>query len=151
MKNEILYYVVYRENTLGYLFSLNGRNYLGILHASILKGSTFNWLNGPVLADMSNVRRATAKDFEEYRVCLPPDFTEKPTPMIEKTIFPPQICANPTDRFLAIVRKDGWLIDQKRTDTEQQAQEWLDQHQETDIQPSVSKTYIQLIKRYSNK
>lgn len=75
MNTGILYYAVYMENTLGYLFAINGRNYLGILHASILKGSTFNWLGGAILVDMANVRRATVKDFDDYRVCVPPDFS----------------------------------------------------------------------------
>lgn len=77
MKNEILYYAVYMEHTLGYLFAgSQGQPYLGILHASVLRGSTFNWLGGPLCVNMSNVRKATAKDFEDYRVILPPDFSE---------------------------------------------------------------------------
>lgn len=75
MNTQILYYAVYMENTLGYLFALNGRNYLGILHGSVLKGSTFNWLAGPVLVNMDKVRKATVKDFAAYRVCVPPDFS----------------------------------------------------------------------------
>lgn len=76
MDNKILYYAVYMENTLGYLFELNGRHYLGILHTSVLKGSYFNSLGGPLLVDMARVRKATIKDFEEYRVSLPPDFSQ---------------------------------------------------------------------------
>lgn len=74
MNNEILYYAVYQENTLGYLFQLDGRNLLGILHASVLKGSSFNWLGGPISVDMDKVRKATLQDFEEYRVSVPSDF-----------------------------------------------------------------------------
>lgn len=77
MNQEILYYAVYMEHTLGYLFMANGRNYLGILHASPLKGSTYNWLGGPISVNMDLIRKATTKDFEDYRVCVPPDFSEK--------------------------------------------------------------------------
>lgn len=75
MNTSILYYAVYMENTLGYLFSdSDGRNMLGILHASILKGSTFNWLSGPIQVNMNQVRKATEEDFNSYRVSIPPDF-----------------------------------------------------------------------------
>jgi len=75
MKNELLYYAVYKEHTLGYLFTGDsGLNYLGILRASVLRGSTFNELSGPVLVDLKEIRKATPQDFEGYRVVLPPDF-----------------------------------------------------------------------------
>ena len=75
MYNEIIYYAVYQENTLGYLFrGESGLYYLGILHESVLRGSSFNWLSGPVLVDMKQVRTATAQDFDDYRVVRPSDF-----------------------------------------------------------------------------
>lgn len=75
MNNEILYYAVYEEHTLGFLYRDELDQYnLAILHASILRGSTYNWLGGPILVDMQRIRKATAKDFEDYRVSLPSDF-----------------------------------------------------------------------------
>lgn len=76
MENEeILYYAVYEEHTIGFLFIAHGgRRYFGILHASVLKGSNYNWLSGPILVDMAKVRAATPQDFEEYRVTLPCDY-----------------------------------------------------------------------------
>lgn len=75
MITNVLFYAVYMENTFGYLFNMNGQPYLGILHASVLKRSTFNWLGGPICVNMNEVRKATVNDFEEYRVCVPPDFS----------------------------------------------------------------------------
>jgi hypothetical protein len=67
-------YIVINENTLGYLIEKSNPKsefqYAGILHASILKGSTHNWLNGPVLIHSSDVvRNATLQDFADYQVC----------------------------------------------------------------------------------
>lgn len=75
--NSPIQYVVYRENTLGYLFkTTNEIVMLGVLHGSVLKGG-FNWINGPHVllpADLQQVRIASTADFDDYRVCLPPDF-----------------------------------------------------------------------------
>ena len=77
MKNELVYYAVYQEHTLGYLFrGERGLYYLGILHANVLRGSTFNWLSGPVLVDLKEIRKATEQDFDDYRVLVPPDFAK---------------------------------------------------------------------------
>lgn len=74
--NNTVKYVVYNENTLGYMFTDDaGNKRLGTLHASILKGATHNSLSDPLyLTDKDMIRRATLKDFEAYRVSLPPDF-----------------------------------------------------------------------------
>lgn len=77
MRGDILYYAVYQENTLGFLFEgLGDKRHLGILHASVLKGSTYNWQSGPLDVNMNEVRKATAQDFEAYRVALPCDYYE---------------------------------------------------------------------------
>ena len=74
--SEILYYAVYEEHTIGFLFvGHSDRRYLGILHASVLNGSNYNWLSGPILVDMAKVRKATPADFEAYRVALPCDYS----------------------------------------------------------------------------
>ena len=70
-ENEVLTYVVFKEHILGYLFYLGKTLYLGILHASILKGSLWNDLTGNVIIntfDFEHVREATQKDFDDFRV-----------------------------------------------------------------------------------
>ncbi len=59
-------YVVRDENILGYICG----NFLGILHASILKGANVCRLSGTTYLpiDKSRIRPATLKDFEEFRV-----------------------------------------------------------------------------------
>jgi hypothetical protein len=69
-------YAVLNENTLGYTFTAtNGSKMFGILHGSVLRGSSFGDLSGPIsVDDRHKLRPATEKDFDEYRVSLPPDF-----------------------------------------------------------------------------
>lgn len=66
-------YIVLNEHTLGYLLYKDPKSefqYMSILHASILKGSPHNWLNGSVLISPSDtIRPATLQDFEDFRVC----------------------------------------------------------------------------------
>lgn len=60
--------VVVNEHTLGYIRPESPHSLI-ILHTSILKGSYWNQNAGPVLlSSMDNVRLASRKDFEEYRV-----------------------------------------------------------------------------------
>ncbi len=66
-------YIVINEHTLGYLIP-EMPNYVGILKASVLKGSTYNEQSGAVYIKYEIIRNATKKDFDEFRVCLPPDF-----------------------------------------------------------------------------
>lgn len=78
-KNAILYYAVYNNHTLGYIYLSDCYTIMfSILHASSLKGSPFNSLSsGPLFIhswEKHKVRRATLQDFEEYRVSLPSDF-----------------------------------------------------------------------------
>lgn len=61
-------YVVLNEHTLGY-FRNGNRSTMGILHASVLKGSPFDPFSGPVpVGHADTVRKATLADFREYRV-----------------------------------------------------------------------------------
>jgi hypothetical protein len=69
-KNEVLAYVVFKEHTLGYLFCIGKTLYLGILHGNIFKGG-YDWKIGNVIInpfDFEHVRKATEKDFDDYRV-----------------------------------------------------------------------------------
>ena len=76
--HEFLYYAVYNENTLGYVFrsAYWKLDFFGIIHASGLRNSPFNNLSGaePIIGNTDIIRKAAAKDFEEYNVSLPPDF-----------------------------------------------------------------------------
>ncbi len=70
-ENEVLGYAVFREHTLGYLFRIGDRLYLGILHTSILKGSPFSNSTESILifpTQFKDARKATQKDFDDFRV-----------------------------------------------------------------------------------
>lgn len=64
--------VVMNENTLGYLIPTTSEfKYMGVHHGSVLKGSTHDWRNGPVLISPSDkIRPATPEDFEAYNVSM---------------------------------------------------------------------------------
>lgn len=74
MSTRTTSYVVVNEHTLGYVYS-DHPGMFGILHTSILKGSTYDryedWrhLNG-----LDKVRPATKADFDDYRVVPPKNF-----------------------------------------------------------------------------
>lgn len=65
-------YFVLNGHTLVYAIP-NGT--LGILHASILKGSPYDRLEGWVLSSPNHkLTPATREDFKTFRVMVPPDF-----------------------------------------------------------------------------
>ena len=68
-------YVVLNEHTLCYLIP-DVPNTIGILHASILRGSPYNNLDGSAFFNpkVHAIRAATPEDFKEYRVQRPSDF-----------------------------------------------------------------------------
>ncbi len=74
-------YVVKDEHTLGYFQNTDTipteMCMMGVLHGSVFKGG-HDWKNGPVVFQpgYNKIRLATAADFDEYRVCLPPDWKE---------------------------------------------------------------------------
>lgn len=60
--------IVVNEHTLGYFLPGETENY-GVLHASILKGATFEISPGiKSIKSLDNVRLASEKDFEAFRV-----------------------------------------------------------------------------------
>jgi hypothetical protein len=63
-------YFVLNGHTLGYVYSTQP-NTFGILHASILKGSTFDRLAGfaAISPGIDILKPATLADFAEFRVC----------------------------------------------------------------------------------
>ena len=72
-------YVVENENTLGYLCyrsEESGILWMGILHASVLRGSTHSSFDGPIPITFSNIRPATVADFKAYFVQVPSHFDE---------------------------------------------------------------------------
>lgn len=72
--NGVAYYVK-NENTLGYIF--DAQPTLFCVLASKPQHGGDDWRNGPrVIGSLDKVRRATASDFDYYRVQLPPDFKE---------------------------------------------------------------------------
>jgi hypothetical protein len=69
-ENTVLGYVVYKENTLGYIFKFAGQLMLGVLGSSLINGGLHD-LSGPYTLlenDIDNLRKATLKDFETFRV-----------------------------------------------------------------------------------
>jgi len=66
-------YVVLNENTLGYIQD-EQPNMMGVLASNVTRGGHLP-INGPVaISPSANLRAATAKDFDTYRVVVPPDF-----------------------------------------------------------------------------
>lgn len=65
-------YVVLEEHTLGYIDPAY-QDYMGVLHGSVRKGG-HDWRNGPVclMGITPQLRDATAADFDEYMVQVPP-------------------------------------------------------------------------------
>ena len=58
--------VVLEEHTLGYIHP-EMPNSVGILHTSILKGSSYNYWTGSVILGNKPVRLATEDDFTAFR------------------------------------------------------------------------------------
>jgi hypothetical protein len=67
MENTKIKLVVLEENTLGYIDPILP-DYVGILHTSVLRGSTYNSLSGSIYLGSKKVRLASEKDFDDYRV-----------------------------------------------------------------------------------
>ena len=68
MPNENPRYVVYKENTLGYIIRTGAYPVMGVLSANI---HGYDWKNGPISilpSEMANLRTATQKDFDVFRV-----------------------------------------------------------------------------------
>ena len=71
---EVIMCVIYKEHTLGYLFKSNSQSkYLtiGVLHSSVIKGATTSIYPDNIFIDyydMQNIRKATLKDFNDFRV-----------------------------------------------------------------------------------
>lgn len=78
-ENE-LYYAVYDDNTLGLLFlDERGNKRFLVLQGSTLRGSNYSHMSMPLYInedELSKIRKATEKDFDIYRVSLPPDFNK---------------------------------------------------------------------------
>jgi hypothetical protein len=64
-------YVVQDENLLGYLIP-EQPSIVGILAASVIRGSIYNWTDGTAVNRPEQQRPATRQDFADFRVCLPP-------------------------------------------------------------------------------
>lgn len=71
-------YVVQDEHTLGYVRD-DMPKYVYILHASVLKGATNTTQHAAynMISPDTKLRPATIKDFDEFRVMVPPDFNSK--------------------------------------------------------------------------
>lgn len=66
----IKYLIVVNEHTLAYTEPLQRHEYFYVLHASILRGSPYPKFGGHMIFPTHNIRLATAKDFEDYKVCF---------------------------------------------------------------------------------
>ena len=122
-----LYYAVYNEHTLGLLFiNESGHKKLLVLHGSPLKGSPYTYMSMPLSIsdqDLKQLRKATEKDFDEYRVALPPDFKKLNIDKFEnggyinipseKVIsdFYKSIKNNGANTTVGIYKKEGLLTD----------------------------------------
>ena len=71
MNMPTAHYFVLNGHTLGYTYEGN-EPWFNILHASVLRGSTFDRLSGPVpLGPRDVLVPATQADFDAFR-CVPP-------------------------------------------------------------------------------
>lgn len=68
-----------------------------------------------------------------------------------KTVYPPNICANPSDRWLAETRDGGWLMQFQRFDSEKAAYEWLATIEDTNMSEAVALEYAHMFHRWANK
>lgn len=67
IKSSKIQLVVMDEHTLGYIDPISP-NYMGVFHGSVLKGSPYGGVHGPVFITGEKIRLATKKDFEDFRV-----------------------------------------------------------------------------------
>lgn len=71
MSHQRIKLVVVENHTLGFINP--GSKYANVLHASVLRGSPHTTLLSslePILLGSKNVRLASAKDFDEFRVSM---------------------------------------------------------------------------------
>jgi len=69
-ENTVIIHIVFKEHTLGYLFRIGNRFYIGVLHGKVLKGG-LNWKNGSYMLsnhELKDVREATQEDFDSFKV-----------------------------------------------------------------------------------
>ncbi len=118
-----LYYATYNDNNIGLLLlDTNGNMAFEILHASVLRGSSYSSLgnNIPISGyNLKNIKKASEKDFDIYRVSLPPDFHKLNNPdslkeMINKGDIVTFKCGeNDTQcrgEVLDVISKDEFLV-----------------------------------------
>jgi hypothetical protein len=72
MGQPIPHYFVLNGHTLGYVYEGHS-SWFNILHASVLKGSNYDRLGGPVpIGALDILVPATLADFDAFRVLAPP-------------------------------------------------------------------------------
>jgi len=67
--------------------------------------------------------------------------------MIKKQVYPPNCGANCSDRWLAEVRENGWLMSFSRHDTKQAAESWLE-NQGGELSAGAAGLYADVFKNH---
>jgi hypothetical protein len=71
---------------------------------------------------------------------------------LDKRVFEPMTGANPTGRYSAQVRVNGWAWDEAFFDTNEEAQAWLDNYQyDGQIGESVMHLYLEFFEKWERK
>lgn len=68
-----------------------------------------------------------------------------------KNVYEPNCGANPSTRFLAEVREDGWLINRAFFNSEADARTWLENQDGIEMDKQTALEYLRMFKRYENK
>lgn len=63
-------------------------------------------------------------------------------------IYPPNCAANCSDRWLAGIRVDGFLIDRRPFDTEAEARQWAESYTGTEIAPAMASAYVRMLNEW---
>lgn len=66
-------------------------------------------------------------------------------------VYDPNTGANPTDKYLAVVRNKGFIVDCQTENTRELATKWAEDYTKTMIADKVAPLYDSMLKRWANK
>lgn len=66
---------------------------------------------------------------------------------ITTAVYPPRTAYNWADKWCAVVRKRGWLVNAEDFDSEQEAHAWLEEHKNDPMSESVKELYLKTARK----